>query len=296
MALLLVAGSLGVAAFLFARALAQPARPAAQRWREKVLGNRGPTRDTPAKRRRESLRTKSLFERLVQAPPRLARPADRLIGAAGMSDRMTGASFAGFALSLGFTILIAWVLFMLPGGITQNELLLSVPIVGLGFGAPWIVVSGRANRRRNAIDLALPDLLDLLTVSVEAGLAIEAALVRVSERGKSPLHEEVRRSMSEIALGRRRRDALLALAQRVNVPPVASLVNAMNQADRSGMELGPVLRAQADQVRQRRRQRAESAAMKAPIKMLFPLVFFIFPAMFIVILGPAALNLKEVFA
>jgi tight adherence protein C len=97
--------------------------------------------------------------------------------------------------------------------------------------------------------------------------------------------------LSEIALGRQRRDALRALADRTQVPAVATFVNSLIQADHSGMELGPVLRAQSDQVRQRRRQRAEEAAMKAPIKMLFPLIMFIFPSIFVVLLGPAAITL-----
>ena len=106
---------------------------------------------------------------------------------------------------------------------------------------------------------------------------------------------EVRRTLSEIALGRQRRDAMRSLGSRTSVPAVVAFVNSLNQAERSGMELGPVLRAQADQVRQRRRQRAEEAALKAPIKMLFPLIMFIFPSIFVILLGPAAIQMIETF-
>jgi tight adherence protein C len=295
MAAVILPLTLGVAAFLLIHGLLAPTKVSRRaQWRDEVLGKRA-AEPIARRRRGENLRTKSFFERMIQAPPSLVEPANRMIGAAGMSARMTGASFAGFALSVGGLVTVLALLVTVPGGLTSIELAIAGGASAFGFIGPWIVLSGRASRRRNMIDLALPDMLDLLTVSVEAGLAVEAALARVSERGESPLHIEVRRTMSEIALGRRRRDALQALSRRVDVPPVNSLVNAMNQADRSGMQLGPVLRSQAEQIRQRRRQRAEEAAMKAPIKMLFPLVFFIFPAMFIVILGPAALNLMEVF-
>jgi tight adherence protein C len=159
----------------------------------------------------------------------------------------------------------------------------------LGAAVPWVLVKGRADRRQRTIERALPDMLDLLVVSIEAGLALEGALQRVSERGAGALSEEIRRTLNEIALGRRRYDALVSLAERTQVPALQTLVNAMNQAERSGMHLGPVLRSQAEQLRTRRRQQAQERALKAPVKMLIPLAIFIFPAMFLVILGPAAI-------
>lgn len=290
--------SFGIAAFLATRALAgaRTAKGVRPVWQQEIIGQRESATPEPTRRRRrESLRTKSFFERLVQAPPSLTKPADQMINSAGLGDQMTGAAFIGMSAMLGVIAAVLAVLYVSPEGFTQRELGLAVAATAVGLAGPAIVISGRATRRRADITAELPDLVDLLTVSIEAGLALEAALSRVSERGEGPLAVEVRRTLSEIALGRQRRDALRALGVRTGVPAVVAFVNSLNQADQSGMELGPVLRAQADVVRQRRRQRAEEAAMKAPIKMLFPLIMFIFPSIFVILLGPAAIQMIETF-
>ena len=289
--------SFAVAAFLATRALSglRDAKPARAAWQQELMGKREETPEPTRRRRRESLRTKSMFERLIQAPPSIMKPADRMVSAAGLGDQMTGATFIGISVMLGGIVSVLALLFTSPEGFTQRELGLVVAATAIGLGGPAIMVSGRASRRRSEITAALPDLVDLLTVSIEAGLALEAALSRVSERGDGPLAVEVRRTLSEIALGRQRRDAMRSLGSRTSVPAVVAFVNSLNQAERSGMELGPVLRAQADQVRQRRRQRAEEAALKAPIKMLFPLIMFIFPSIFVILLGPAAIQMIETF-
>ena len=289
--------SFALAAFLATRALADARRTANERpaWQQEIIGQRETAPEPIRRRRRESLRTKTLFERLVQAPPRLTKPADRMISAAGLGDRMTGASFIGMSAMLGAIAAVVTLLYVSPDGFSQNELGMVVIVAALGLAGPTIAVTGRASRRRSDITRELPDLVDLLTVSIEAGLALEAALSRVSERGEGALAVEVRRTLSEIALGRTRRDSLRSLGIRTGVPAVVAFVNSLNQADQSGMELGPVLRAQADVVRQRRRQRAEEAAMKAPIKMLFPLIMFIFPSIFVILIGPAALQMMETF-
>lgn len=289
--------SFAIAAFLATRTLVsvraeRSVRPA---WQQEIIGQRQETTPQPTRRRRESLRTKSFFERLVQAPPSLTKPADRMVSAAGLGDSMTGAAFISMSAMAAVILSILALLYVSPDGFTQRELGITVAAGLFGLAGPTILVSGRASRRNADITRELPDLVDLLTVSIEAGLALEAALARVSERGEGPLAIEVRRTLSEIALGRQRRDALRSLGTRTNVPAVVAFVNSLNQADQSGMELGPVLRAQADQVRQRRRQRAEEAAMKAPIKMLFPLIMFIFPSIFVILLGPAALQMMETF-
>lgn len=289
--------SFAIAAFLATHALAGARRtkPARAAWQQEIIGTRDEAPAPTRRRRRESLRTKSMFERLIQAPPSLTRPADRLVSAAGLSDQMTGAAFISVSAMVGAIVGVLALLYMSAEGFTQRELVLVVLFTGLGLFGPTIMVNGRATRRQADITAELPDLVDLLTVSIEAGLALEAALARVSERGEGPLTVEVRRTLSEISLGRQRRDALRALGTRTGVPAVVAFVNSLNQADQSGMELGPVLRAQADVVRQRRRQRAEEAAMKAPIKMLFPLILFIFPSIFVILLGPAALQMMETF-
>jgi tight adherence protein C len=297
MLLLILPATFAVATFLVVRAMSAARGAEAdpkQVWQRELMGQRD---SIPAQRRqrRESLRSRSIFERIVQAPPTMTKPMDRMVHAAGLSDSMTGASFIGLSVVLSGAAALLWLLYSSAGGWTQRELALTLAAAAFGLIAPWGVVSSRATRRRDAITTALPDLVDLLTVSIEAGLALESALARVSERGDGPLAMEVRRTLSEISLGRPRRDALRSLAERTDAPAITALVNSLNQADQSGMELGPVLRAQSDQVRQRRRQRAEETAMKAPIKMLFPLIIFIFPAIFVVLLGPAGISMMETF-
>ena len=164
-------------------------------------------------------------------------------------------------------------------------------LAGFGVAAPIVWLRGRIARRQLGISRALPDTFDLVVVSVEAGLGLEAALARVVEDMAGPLSDEIRRALSDMNLGTGRRRALQAMAQRVRVPAVRALVAAILQADQTGMGIGPVLRAQSGHLRTQRRQHAEERAMKAPLKMLFPLVFFIFPSLFVVMLGPAMISL-----
>jgi tight adherence protein C len=173
------------------------------------------------------------------------------------------------------------------------ELLLVAGASAIGFAAPIVWLRGRVARRGLAIQQALPDTLDLIVVSVEAGLGFEAALARITDQAEGPLAEELRHVLSDMNLGISRREALQAMALRARTHGVSSLVTAILQAERTGMSVGGVLRNQASHVRMLRRQRAEEAAMKAPLKMLFPLIFFIFPSLFVVVLGPAVLNLMR---
>ena len=178
---------------------------------------------------------------------------------------------------------------------TENQMLLG--LVGLGFGLvlPDFWLKQRIQVRETAMRKALPSFLDLLTVSVEAGLGFDAALARVTTRESGPLAEEFQRVLQEIRMGKPRRDALKDLGGRTEVKELSGFVAALVQADQLGVSIGNVLRVQAQQMRRSRRQRAEEAAMKAPIKMLFPLVFFIFPSLFIVLLGPAIIQMVETF-
>jgi tight adherence protein C len=161
----------------------------------------------------------------------------------------------------------------------------------LGFYLPKMWLMGKIKRRRKTILRSLPDAMDLITTSVEAGLGIDAALSRVAEKIQGALSEEFRRCLREMALGRTRREALSDFAARVELDDVNSFIHAVIQAEHMGVSLGRVMRIQADQLRMRRKQRAEQEAQKAPVKMVVPLVLFIFPAMFIVILGPAAIQI-----
>ncbi|GMV86208.1 MAG: hypothetical protein AMXMBFR80_20630 [Dehalococcoidia bacterium] len=161
-----------------------------------------------------------------------------------------------------------------------------------GIYGPRIIVLGRIKRRQKEIWRSLPDAFDLITASVEAGLGIDAAFTRVIEKVHGPFAEELTRTMREIQMGRARRDAFVDMAERTGVDELRQLVNAIVQAEAMGISIGGVIRVQTGVIRTKRRQKAEEQAFKAPIKMVFPLVFFIFPAIMIVIGGPAIIQLK----
>ena len=165
----------------------------------------------------------------------------------------------------------------------------------LGFMLPDVVVSFKARARRDEIRAAMPDALDLLAVSVEAGLGFDAAIQKLTEHMEGPLIEEFGLALGEMRIGETRAKALLKMVDRVEASELASFVRAIIQADQLGISLGRILRVQATDTRNRRQAAAEEKAMKAPIKMLFPTALFIFPAMFIIILGPAFLNFRGIF-
>ena len=166
---------------------------------------------------------------------------------------------------------------------------------GIGFLAPDFIVGAKARSRRERLKTQLPDALDLLAVSVEAGLGFDGAISKLIEYMDGPLSEEFELTLNEIRIGESRQDALKKLAERTDTPEISGFTRAIIQADQLGISLGRILRVQAADTRQRRQAAAEEKAMKAPIKMLFPTVLFIFPAMFLVILGPAFLNLSKIF-
>jgi tight adherence protein C len=173
--------------------------------------------------------------------------------------------------------------------------LLAFGLAALGFIVPGFVVSRRARARRDEMRAQLPDALDLLAVSVEAGLAFDGAVAKLTEHMDGALAEEFSHTLGEMRIGESRHDALKKLSDRAATPEISSFTRAIIQADTLGISLGRLLRVQAAESRLKRQAAAEEKAMKSPIKMLFPTVIFIFPAMFIVILGPAMLNLMTVF-
>jgi tight adherence protein C len=164
-----------------------------------------------------------------------------------------------------------------------------------GFFAPEGIVTMMIRRRKDEIGGALPDALDLLAVSVEAGLGFDGAVAKLTEFMDGPLVDEFDLMLSEMRIGETRQEALKRLAVRVPTPEVGAFVRSIVQSDQLGTSLGRVLRVQAADTRLRRQATAEEKAMKAPIKMLFPTVLFIFPAMFLVILGPALMNIEALF-
>jgi tight adherence protein C len=162
-------------------------------------------------------------------------------------------------------------------------------VVGAVFGyiLPEFWLGRRVRKRQKAILLMIPDALDLLTISVRAGLGFDAALGKVVEKLQGPLSDEFRRALAEVRVGKARRDALRDIVPRTEVVPLTNFIGAIIQAEQLGVSISKVLQVQSEQLRIERRQRAEEQAAKAPIKMLFPLVGCIFPSLFIVILGPA---------
>jgi len=214
---------------------------------------------------------------------------------AGLSQRVTPTSFLalkGVAVAVG-------ALFGFALGSSRGPLGAIAFAAMLGFGGffgPDFLVGSRARRRREAVRSELPDTLDLLAVSVEAGLGFDAAIGKVIEHMDGALSQELALVLGEMRVGESRQDALKKMSERVAAPEMAAFVRSIIQADQLGISLGRILRIQAADTRLRRQAAAEERAMKAPIKMLFPTVLFIFPAMFLVVLGPAMLNLKQVFA
>jgi tight adherence protein C len=214
-------------------------------------------------------------------------------------ERLAQAGYPGGMSSsdfLGLKVMAAAILglgvFALLGVLGRNlvfGLLLGVVLGTIGYIGPEFWLGARIRRRKAEILRTLPDILDMLTISIKAGLGFDAALSRVVEKAKGPMSDEFRRCLAEIQLGKARRDSLRELVDRVQVTPLTGFVGAILQAEQLGVPVARVLQVQSEQLRLERRQRAEENAAKAPIKMLLPLVGCIFPAMFIVILGPAVI-------
>jgi tight adherence protein C len=215
--------------------------------------------------------------------------------AAGLGRTISPTTFLAFksALAIGgvfFGALFGGALTG-PGGV----LLFAIALGGIGFIMPDFAISSRARSRKDRIRAELPDALDLMAVSVEAGLGFDGAISKLTEHMEGPLSDEFSLTLNEIRIGEARQDALKKLSDRTSTPELSSFVRAIIQADQLGISLGRILRVQATDSRNKRQAAAEEKAMKAPIKMLFPTVLFIFPAMFLVILGPAFLNLSKIF-
>jgi tight adherence protein C len=211
---------------------------------------------------------------------------------AGNPNGMMPSDFLGMQglsiLVMGLFGLLLFVLLRQSSG--KARLVVGIFLV-FGFLYPRMWLGRKVKTRQRLLKEQLPDSLDLLTIMVEAGLGFDAALSRLVDKAQNELSQEFSLVLSEIRLGTSRRDALRQLGGRTNVPDVATFVTSLVQADQLGVSISRVLRVQSGQMRVKRRQRAEEAAHKAPIKMLFPLAFLIFPSMFIIILGPAVPSL-----
>jgi tight adherence protein C len=182
------------------------------------------------------------------------------------------------------------------GAPSAGRFVIALVIVAVAYFIPDILLRNRAQKRREEIRLELPNALDQMLISVQAGLGFETAMGRAAENGRGPLADELIRTLQDIQVGRSRKEAYLALSERVDVPDVRTFIRAVVQADTYGIAIAGVLKTQAKDMRIKRRQRAEEHAMKMPVKMLFPLIFFILPTLFIVLLGPAVLQIMAVFS
>jgi len=256
-----------------------PGAPPQLKFRERVLA--------PA--------SSSLARLVLKLNPRVTVETVRMkLLSAGLANKiqpnaflaLKGAAAAG-GLVFGFLIGV--------GSSPMSALLFAMVFAAAGFFGPDLVVSARARSRKEKVRAELPDALDLLAVSVEAGMGFDGAIAKLTEHMDGALSEEFALTLGEMRIGESRQEALKKMAERIDTPELSAFVRAIVQADQLGISLGRILRVQAADTRLRRQAAAEERAMKAPIKMLFPTVLFIFPAMFLVILGPALLGLSKLF-
>jgi tight adherence protein C len=240
-------------------------------------------------------RRSSAVDRLAHLALR-ARPGTntddlaRRLRAAGLAERLTVTGFlalrvAATALALGLGVLVTfW------SGLGRG-IVAVVALGALGYGGPILVLNALARRRRRKVAPALPDALDLVAVCVEAGLGLDAAIQQLTQQTSGPLADELDLTLSEMRVGASRQEALRNLAARVDVPELTRAVRSIAQAEQQGSSLGRTLGILAQEARQRRQVAAEAEANKAPVKMIFPTAGFIFPALFVVVLGPALITI-----
>jgi len=297
MLLLIAVATVGFAAYYLAEVATAPMRTrrnlvhrAANYGREKAGG-----KELPKFRERVMIPlTTQVAKVMFKVNPKASTEGvARKLMAAGMRNTSPNGFIASqgiFAVALGFVGLILF------GAVKPSMAPMFALGMGvLGFMAPNFVLNSKVRARQAAVAADLPDALDLLSVSVEAGLGFDGAVQKLTEHMKGPLIEEFELALGEMRIGEGRQGALKKMADRSASPEMASFVRAIIQADQLGISLGRILRIQAGDTRLKRQLLAEEKAMKAPIKMLFPTVLFIFPAMFIVVLGPAFLNLSKIF-
>ncbi|MCM6761614.1 type II secretion system F family protein [Rathayibacter sp. ZW T2_19] len=252
---------------------------------------------------------RNLMQGLVQeaadtrsAADRLERIARRLLlpGALRRLDRLHAHAGRPAAWPLARVILAKPLLALVAAGaaalvITRQPppilVLVLVAIVAVAYFVPDLLLHSRGLERQAAIALELPDTLDQMLIAVEAGLGFEAAMARAGDNGKGPLAEELVRTLQDMRVGMTRRDAYRALELRTSVPDLRSFVRAIVQADVYGVSVSGVLRTQAKEMRLKRRMRAEEKAMKIPVNILFPLMLFILPVLFIAVLGPTVISI-----
>ena len=242
------------------------------------------------------------LQRIVKVLPERALSAVTLEGLtrklmlAGYPGNLSAAEFIALRYSLVVILpLLVFLVSIFSGTSLVNMAMLLLLAGIIGYFIPDIFLKLKRTSRQEEISKQLPDVLDLLCVSVEAGLGFDAAIAKVVEKMEGAFPQELGRLLQEVKMGKARREALRDLKERIDVDGVTNFVSAIIQADHLGVSMGNVLRLQSKDSREKRRQVAQEKAQKAPIKMLLPLVFFVFPALFIVLLGPAMLQLLDGF-
>jgi len=219
---------------------------------------------------------------------------DRLAGRAGRPadwpvSKLVAAKLVLLAVAGGLGVLVV------SANVSALNLLMVLAVTLVAYFVPELLLYSRGQERQEAIGLELADTLDQMTIAVEAGLGFESAMSRAGKNGKGPLAEELVRTLQDIAVGQPRREAYLALAERTGAPDLRRFIGAVVQADAYGVSIADVLRTQAQEMRLKRRQRAEEKAMQIPVKVIFPLILCILPTLFIVLLGPAVMDMMAAF-
>jgi len=282
-----------------------PARPRALSRRLAELQHMGSRQDVLQRRKRQAKREKlaelmEAFGEKVQGARVDTGAVRRLLMQAGFRRHRAVGVYFGFRAFLLIVFGVGTFLAMpLTDATLSKSLMAAVLVGGLGWVLPRLYVSRRVNRRKKDLQKALADTLDLLVICVEAGLGLNQALVRVSEEidnVSSIMSEELAIVNFEIRAGTPRDEALRNLGERTDLSDIRSLMAMLIQTDRFGTSIAQALRVHSDTLRVKRRQRAEEAAAKTTIKLIFPLVLFVFPAMFVVILGPAVLHIAQTFS
>lgn len=230
------------------------------------------------------------------APEVMIRQVNELLERAGVTGRMDGATLLfrqalALLVTIGLWIVVSITVSNLPSLASAFAVLLVIAVLVI----PYANLTERANRRKNEIQAAFPDFLDLLVVCVEAGMGVDAALQRVTRESRGAIHEEFGRAISEIQVTRSRGDALMNIARRTHVEDVVRFALAVRQAEQIGSGIASVLRSQAALERDFAMRRAEERAARIPVKMVIPVVVFVLPGLFIIILGPALLSMVKIF-
>ena len=226
------------------------------------------------------------------APAEIRKKYENLIISSGSDSSVTFSSVLAIQLMLG--LVLGAIVFLLLRSSGNSNLLIPLFAGMIGFIFPYVSLNSKSIARMGSIQKSLPDMLDLLYVSVEAGLAFDMAMKKAAEKMKGPLSDEIIRAMDDISKGKEREVALRGMVERTKVDDLAQFVSAVIQSEQLGSNIANVLRVQSTSMRQVRRQRAQEKAAKIPVKMLFPMIFFILPSLFVVILGPAFINIFDI--